>query len=187
MRKIFIGIAILVSGGLVLGLLLPMGAYLLSTKEDTRFRVPGTFHTGPLESGKYNIWHHNMTLFEGEYFNQPVGIPDGTEISVKRSNGGLVEIKSISSSPSEAGGESRYVIGVFELLTPDRLSIVAAGPPPDSVFSVTRATGGHLTVHLVSTFAIGNLLVLIGLAIAGWGFLTMVGKRRKSGSSDLLL
>lgn len=173
-RRLIAGLLLFIIAEVAMVVALTIGVVLMVPRAGERFRVPGTLEMEIPQPGRYLVWHHNETFFQGRSYSLPEGIPTGTEIHVRVGNDIPVKFQPHSSTTATDGHESRHVVGRFTVDTPGDLAFEVLGTTPESVFSVSRDSGGRVTFFVLATVAIGNTAGMVGVGIAIWGIIGLV-------------
>ena len=90
-------------------------------EESGRGLIPPGFEVGLSEAGKYTIWLHTYTVYEGNAYEHEERLPEGGEVHIfDKKDGKMYELSKWVQSKKRFGSESAISLGSFETLTINR-------------------------------------------------------------------
>jgi hypothetical protein len=176
-RRFWYGVAALI---FILGVL--GGAALLvmtivaAGPSGPQFLAPSLFYFDAAEAGRYQIWNHTETDFQGRHYSSPYLPPENIQIQVLDPVSG----KRLPVTPSlglkeKAGPVTRYAIASFVVPARGRVDVLVNGAFGERVFSIQRSRA-----ELLLTAVIGGVLMCAvgGIAAPIMAFVVYVRRGR---------
>lgn len=148
-------------------------------REQDQFQIPGTHRVELSEAGKYVLWNHTQTIFEGKTYHRPGALPDGLQITVTDSQNRLLPLTPDSSTSSSSGDSvTKRSVATFTITEPTSVEVKVSGDSEAYIFSVAKS---QLEFFLFSFFGVAILSIIFSALSFGlviWGVVKMLKKEK---------
>lgn len=142
---------------------------VLTWEEGTQFLAPGG-QALTLDSGEHVVWNDHITVFEGRSYQSSKDLPDGVQITVTGSGGG-VALRRASGATYKGWNTQRVAVMQFDIARPGRYEIAVRGDFQPRVFSVGPDHIGAVLWAVFGAIAVLFLGLGTGIGIAAWVFI----------------
>jgi hypothetical protein len=181
-KTIIAGVVLFVLGAFVIPLLcgfLVVLPLFLGSSNEVQFKIPGTAEATVEKPGRYYVWNDYRTFYQGKNYDRSERIPDGVEIRIHDSKGGLLEFVGSTAISSTAGSSSKNSIGYVDIERPGKVSIEVSGGNEERVFSFAQSGILKLFGSILGAFGLSMLVAIAGFGITIWGIVKMVKAEKK--------
>ena len=138
---------------------------------DQQNRAQGKITVGLSEPGRYYVWDHYRTVFEGERIEHRSDFPDGITIQASMSTGIPVDFRPDSKRSWSIGNHAKRSVGYLDLREPGDVIVDVHGGVGDRILSISNTDiRGELWVGLRG-FGFSLIVMAIGLPVACWGWI----------------
>ncbi|HEX5399934.1 MAG TPA: hypothetical protein VFY06_12895 [Verrucomicrobiae bacterium] len=173
-KSIVAGAALVVLGVVVLPLAIAIPIFLTLSGHLIEFKVPGTFETNVVKTGRYYLYNDYQTIFNGKTYNNSKNLPGGMEIKILDSQGDSLPFTGDASVSVNGSGTERNSIGYVDLQKPGKVWIEVSGTSEERIFSFGQEHFLKLFVGLIGTLGLCFLFALGGTGLAVWGVIKLV-------------
>ncbi len=151
--------------GLVFGAVRVVKALPELTAEAARGVMPGVIEFSIAEPGRYTVWLHTVTNFEGKAYEHEDRLPAGGEVLIyNKESGSALDLYQGLNATKTINRDSAVAIGAFETAQPNQvLEIRSSGISDPLVVSV--APGKMRDVFGLVMQALGILCITLLVAI----------------------
>lgn len=137
--------------------------------ESGRGLVPPGFTVDLTEPGKHTLWLHTHTLFDGTAYESGERLPNGARVVLTvEGSADPIPLNAALSARKSFGGDAAVSVGTFDVSSPVRVSVIAAGVSRPVVLSVAPVKMGQTfraILQVAGTAVISLLLALITLIV----------------------
>jgi len=167
---IWIGGALLLLAQITFGS--TFAALVRGEAHEEQFSVPGTFQGRAQEPGKYYLWNHHKTVFQGQPIKRNKKFPSELSITVKDSQGGEVPFKKGTGPSWSIGNHAKQSIGFIESPGSQTYQIEVSGKPKQNVIlSFARAEVRNELWVAFRGFVVALAAGLLGILLLIWNLI----------------
>lgn len=148
---------------------------------DPAATAPGAMTFPASGEGRWYIWDHHRTSFEGEQRKYDSRWPSEAEITIRDAQGAVLEWTPDSSRSWSIGNHAKTSVGYVEVPAATSLTLEVRGLPEERVLSVSnRSMGDELWARLGGIGG-GLIIGLFGIVVTLVGLLSRRKRRPQTG------
>ncbi len=135
-----------------------------------RGMVPPGFSMAVPEAGRYTVWLHTSTEYEGESIKHKDRLQDGGRIRIfDKETGKMIDLRTLIKSKRSFGSESAVALGDFETLRGNRtIEVKSSGMTKPAVIGVSpnqMDDSINVLLHLLGIICMTLLFAFVALAL----------------------
>lgn len=147
----------------------------------TQFEIPGKHRAELSEAGKYVLWNHYETIYEGKTYNRPEALPDGLLIEVRDAQNRLIPLindRSTTSSQSGTNHVTRQSIATFTIEKPTTVEVIVSGDSETRILSLEKSMLKPVLFGIFGAVLSVVILSLISFGLIIWGIVKLTQKEK---------
>lgn len=140
---------------------------------EKQFAAPGSYQTHIADAGRYYLWHHYKTVYEGEQIRQSRNAPNRLEITIHDAAGIELKFNSDNKESWSIGNHGKRSIGYIEATRSQTIAITTDGDANQNV--ILSFSKSDMRKDLWIAFrrlAIAAVTGILGLPLFIWGFIS---------------
>jgi len=94
---------------------------------EKQFAAPGSHQTHITDAGRYYLWHHYKTVYEGEPIKRSENAPSGLEITIRNAAGTELNFNRDDKESWSIGNHGKKSIGYIEATSSQNVQIETGG------------------------------------------------------------
>jgi hypothetical protein len=144
---------------------------------EKQFAAPGSHQTQIADTGRYYLWHHYKTVYEGEPIKRSENAPSGLEITIRNAAGTELTFNRDDKESWSIGNHGKKSIGYIEATSSQNVQIETGGDVSQKV--ILSFSKSDMRKDLWIAFrglAVAAVTGIFGLPLFIWGFISSTKK-----------
>ncbi|MBT5706912.1 MAG: hypothetical protein HOI66_11375 [Verrucomicrobia bacterium] len=140
---------------------------------EKQFIAPGSSQSHIADAGRYYLWHHYKTVYEGEQITRPKNAPSSLEITIQDATGAELTFHRNDKKSWSIGNHGKKSIGYIEATRSQKVQIDTVGDSSQKV--ILSFSESDMRNDLWIAFrglAVAAVTGILGLPLFIWGFIS---------------
>lgn len=171
-KTLITGIGLLVFGTILVPVTIALVLalqFFTAQSEQIQFPVPGSQQMTIEKPGRYYLWNHYQTFFQGESYNKPETIPDGVIVLFHDASGNKLAFHPNGSITSTVGSQKKKSVGYVDVKVPGDIAITVTGEMDERIFSFSQFEFFKLLAPILLSTLFSMVCYFSGLGFIIWG------------------